>query len=114
MHEMSLTEGIIRVLEDQAVSQGFSRVRKLWVEVGQLSTVDADALSFCFEAIRDGSKIAAGAEMEIIRLPGQAWCMACGQTVVVEQRYDPCPLCGGESLQVTGGEEMRIKELEVD
>jgi len=114
MHEMSLTEGIIRILEDHAKSQAFTRVKTLWVEIGALSTVDPDALGFCFEAVRASSPVAAGAVMEIIRVPGQAFCMDCVQTVPIAQRFDACPSCGGNKLQVTGGGEMRIKELEVE
>lgn len=113
MHEMSLTEGIIRVLEEQAALQNYNRVKTVWLEIGQLSTVDPDSLRFCFEAIRTGT-IADGAALEIVSLPGQAFCMDCAKTVQVAQRYDNCPACGGEHLQVTGGDEMKIKELEVE
>jgi hydrogenase nickel incorporation protein HypA/HybF len=34
--------------------------------------------------------------------------------VRVAQRFDACPDCGGYQLQVTGGDELRIKELEVE
>ena len=60
------------------------------------------------------SGLAEGARLEIVELPGQAWCMQCAKTVRVQQRFHACPDCGGRQLQVTGGEEMRIKELEVD
>jgi len=40
--------------------------------------------------------------------------MSCGETVPVMERYDPCPQCGGYELQVTGGEDLRIKDLEVE
>jgi hydrogenase nickel incorporation protein HypA/HybF len=113
MHEMSLTEGVLRVLEEQAVSQKFSRVITLWLEIGELSTVDPESLKFCFEAIRVGT-LAEKANMEIIRVPGQALCMDCGKQVHVNERYASCPECGGEKLQVCGGDEMRIKELEVE
>ena len=113
MHEMSLIEGIIRVVEEQAAAQSFARVRAVWLEIGELSTVDPDALRFCFEAVRSGT-VADGAALEVIRKPGQAFCMDCGKTVHVAQRYDSCPDCGGDALQVTGGDEMRIKELEVE
>ena len=113
MHELSLTEGVLRVLEEQAVAQNFSTVRTVWLEIGELSTVDPEALRFCFEAVRTGT-LADGAKMEIIRTPGQALCMECGKQVHLAQRYDSCPDCGGESLHVTGGDELRIKELEVD
>ena len=114
MHEMSLTEGVIRVLEEQAEAQGFAKVKTVWVEIGDLSTVDADSLVFCFDAIRGNSPVTAEARMEIVRLPGQAWCMDCAKAVRIGQRFDACPECGGESLQMTGGDEMRIKELEVE
>lgn len=113
MHEMSLTEGILRILEEQAEAQGYHRVKTVWLEIGALSTVDPEALRFCFEAIRGGT-LADGARLEIARMPGQAFCMTCAKTVTVRQRYDSCPECGGESLQVTGGNEMRIMELEVE
>ena len=113
MHEMALTEGVLRLIEEQAAVQDFGRVRAVWLEIGELSVVDPEALRFCFEAIRGGT-IADGARLEIIRVPGQAFCMGCNTSVHVAQRYDFCPQCGGGSLQVTGGSEMRVKELEVE
>lgn len=113
MHEMALTEGILDLLEEQAKQQSFSRVRTIWLEIGELSTVDPEALVFCFDALRSGT-LADGAKVEIIRVPGQAFCLGCARTVALAQRYDCCPECGGEQLQVTGGDGMRVKELEVD
>jgi hydrogenase nickel incorporation protein HypA/HybF len=34
--------------------------------------------------------------------------------VIIKHLFDACSGCGSHQLQVTGGEEMRIKELEVD
>ncbi len=58
--------------------------------------------------------LAEGARLEIIQLPGEAWCMQCAKSVEVKQRFDQCPDCGGYQLQVTGGDQMQIKELEVE
>jgi hydrogenase nickel incorporation protein HypA/HybF len=35
-------------------------------------------------------------------------------TIVIGERYDPCSEMRSHQLQVTGGEELRIKELEVN
>ena len=113
MHEMSLCEGVLQILEDSARSQGFSRVKTVWLEIGALSGVDPEAMRFGFDAVMKGS-LADGASLEIIDLPGQAWCLPCGKPVGVKARYDACPECGSHQVQVTGGDEMRIKELEVD
>jgi len=54
-----------------------------------------------------------GAKLEIIEIPGRARCPACARDVQVEARYDDCPACGYYPLEIIAGEEMRIKELEV-
>lgn len=113
MHEMSLCEGVLQILEDHAVSQGFSQVKTVWLEIGALSGVDPEAMRFGFDVVMKGT-LADGAALEIIDLPGTAWCMQCGKSVAVKSRFDACPDCGSYQLQVTGGEEMRIKELEVE
>ncbi len=112
MHEMSLAEGVLQLIEDSARKQEFSKVSTVWLEIGQLSGVEVEAMKFCFDAVTRGS-VAEGARLEIIALPGTGWCMACAKTVAMSEVFGECPDCGGYQLQVTGGTEMRVKELEV-
>lgn len=113
MHEMSIAEGLIQLLEDQAHSQQFTRVKTLWLEIGPLAAVDAHALHFCFEAVARDT-LAEGARLEIIELPGRGWCLGCNALIPIRRRYDSCPQCGSHQVQVTQGDELRVKELEVD
>lgn len=113
MHEMALCEGIIGIVEEEARKRSFSKVNVVCLEIGALSHVAPEAMKFCFEAVA-AQTIARGARLEIVETPGIAWCMACSASVEIKQRYEPCPCCGGYQLQVTGGEEMRVRELEVD
>jgi len=113
MHEMSLAEGVLQILQDQGQAQNFSQVKTVWLELGELSHVDPDAIRFCFDAVTQDS-IAQGAKLEIIRTPGAAWCHDCSKTVAVSSLIDPCPECAGYKLQVTGGDDMRVHELEVE
>jgi len=112
MHEMSLCEGVLQILESEAEKQGFSKVKKVFLEIGDLSSVEPEAMLFCFDVVTRNS-LAEDADLIIVNVPGTAWCMQCSKTVIVKQRFDECPDCGGYQLQVTGGEEMKIKELEV-
>lgn len=113
MHEISLCESIIRIVEEQARTQGFSKVVCVRLEIGQLSGVELDALRFGFEVVSRHT-MADGAALEILREPGLAWCLPCARNVEIEQRFSPCPICGSHQLQVTGGDQMRIKDLEVE
>jgi len=113
MHEMALAEGVLQILQDQAREQNFQQVKTVWLEIGELSHVEPDALSFCFDAVVDGS-LAEGAKLEIISTPGKAWCHNCAKDVHVSDLTEACPLCRGYQLQMTGGDNMRVRELEVD
>ena len=113
MHEMSLCESVMQILEETARQQGFSRVKTVWLEIGELSGVEVEAMRFSFEVIRRNT-LADQAALEIINVPGSAWCLPCGKNVRIAQRFDACPDCGSYQLQVNGGDEMKIKELEVE
>lgn len=112
MHEMSLAQGVLQLMEEAARRDNFTKVATVWLEIGQLSGVEPQALAFCFDAVTRGS-IAQGARLEIMAVPGTGWCTACAKTVPMKQLFDECPQCGGYPLQVTGGTQMRVKELEV-
>ena len=55
MHEMSLAESVLQVIEDAARQQGFTRVRTVWLEVGQLACVERESLCFSFEQVTKAS-----------------------------------------------------------
>lgn len=112
MHEMSLCESLVQVIEEQAAAQGYSQVKTVFLEVGAFSGIETDALSFCFDVVCRGT-LADGAKLVIDEKPGTAWCFDCEREVEVTDRLDPCPHCQGISLQVKGGDQMQIKELEV-
>ena len=107
MHEMSLCESIMQIIEDEAQRQGFSRVTRVRLEIGRLSGVEIEAIRFGFDAVTHGS-LADGAALEIIELPGRAWCLPCGCEVEVRQRFDACPLCGSYQLQVVDGDAVTV------
>jgi len=112
MHEMSLMQSVVSILEEESARQNFTQVKVVWLEIGKLSHVEPEALRFCFDVVIKDT-IAEGARLEIVEIPGRAWCMNCSKPVDVTERFDACPDCGGYQLQMTGGDEMRIKELEV-
>lgn len=113
VHEMSLCEGVLRILEEQADVQNYSRVLKVTLEIGMLSPAVPESMEMCFEAVTRGT-LADGAALEIVRTPGEAWCKKCAVSVPVKERYSACPTCGGFDLVLRAGDGLRIKELEVD
>ncbi len=113
MHEMSICESIVSVIEQQAVAQSFRKVNMVRLEIGPLAGVEIAALRFSFDVVTRGS-VAQGARLEVIELPVHARCVACDKSIDVRTRFDACPICGGYQVQITGGDELRIKDVEVD
>jgi len=113
VHEMSLSQGMLELIENAARSDGFVRVRTVWLQIGRLATVEPEALRFCFDVVTRGS-CAEGARLEIESTPGKAWCLGCSESLLIEDPLAPCTKCGSYQLQVTGGDEMRVRELEVE
>ena len=112
MHEMSICEGILQILEDEAKRHVFTRVSKVRLEIGALAAVETEALLFSFDVVTRGT-VADGAELEVLDVEAKAWCFDCCETVLIASRLDDCPACKGSRLKATSGDELRIKDLEV-
>jgi hydrogenase nickel incorporation protein HypA/HybF len=110
MHELSLAGGILKVVEDAAARDGFTRVSRLVLEAGALAGVEVRALRFALEAIAPGTLLE-GAEVHIDEPAGRAFCLRCGESVIIASRADPCPDCGSHQLAPTGGLDLKVREL---
>ncbi len=113
MHEMALTESIVEIALEEAKKQGARRVTRVFLDVGALSCVEPEALEFCFSAVASGTA-AEGAALEIARIPGAGWCLDCERTVPLAERFGVCPECGRYRVQMTAGDEMKVREMEID
>ena len=112
MHELSICEGLLGILEDVARREGATRICRVRLRFGALAYVEPQALEFAFEAVTRGT-IAEGAELAFEVQPAEAHCDDCGHDFPVEARAVPCPRCGGNRLAIRGGTAMQLVALEV-
>lgn len=110
MHELSITQGMVDICEQHAKG---GRVTSVIVVIGALSGVVPEAVEFCFEACTRGTGLE-GAQLLIERVPGMGRCLDCGAAFPLAAYYDPCPGCGAYGIKIVSGEELRVKELEVE
>ena len=114
MHEMSLTESVVEILAEEGRRQGFARVKKVWLEIGALSGVEPEAMDLL---LRRGRARHFGGRRDARRSSarrGRAGAWTARRTVALAERFGACPECGGGQVQMTAGDEMRVKELEVE
>lgn len=112
MHEMSLMESVVEIACETARANDARAIRSIRLDVGVLSHVNPDSLTFCYEAIRRGT-LAEDAVLEINRIAGEGWCLDCGKTVALTERFGACPDCGNHRVQMTAGDELKIRDMEV-
>lgn len=113
MHEAGLAQSLVEIVLRHAQQAQAQRVRSVTVEVGVLASVMPQALETAFQVAVMGTP-AQEARFILVEKPGRAWCTACSRDVDVPDRLAVCPQCGSGQLLLTGGEELRVLELEVD
>lgn len=113
MHELSLAQNIMDIVEEQCHKNNVKKVTALWLELGALSCVEQSALEFCFDMITKET-IAENCKIHFIPIPAQAYCWQCEKIVTISIQQNACPHCGSIHLQRQSGDELRIKEIEVE
>ena len=108
MHELAITESIVAGVCERL---GDQRVTRVVLEIGKLSGVVPDAVRFCFDLCAEGTTLA-GAQLDIVEPSGRACCRTCGEEADVDDPLALCE-CGSADLDVRGGQELRIREVEV-
>ncbi len=113
MHELSLAMNLVEIIEAEAQTQRFTQVRGILLELGSLSCVEPEAMRLAFEVACRGTLVE-GAELQMEIQAGVARCFSCSEESPVSSFLEPCPRCGAMGMEAISGQQLRIKELEVE
>jgi hydrogenase nickel incorporation protein HypA/HybF len=115
MHEISLTQSLLDIVEEYACRERFVRVNVLKLSFGRLSCLDAGSLEFAFAVQARGTK-AEGARLEFDIRPAVVYCGHWGREATLAGCFELlCPRCSGNEVRLTGGtEELKLLEMDVD
>jgi hydrogenase nickel incorporation protein HypA/HybF len=109
MHELGITQNIVAIVTEHAKG---AKVQRVSLEIGKLSAIMPDAIRFCFDICTQGT-ILEGATLEILEIPGLGRCRQCGAKIDLDKPYGICS-CGSVQLDLITGEELKIKEIEIE
>ena len=115
MHELPVTESILKIILAHAEKNDVRRVVTIRLQVGKLSDLEDDWLQRYFDYVSRGTP-AEGARLEIERTPIRLECDDCGESYTVASAGEidaPCPGCGGSNARLVAGREYFIKNMEV-
>jgi hydrogenase nickel incorporation protein HypA/HybF len=113
MHEMSIAQGLLDIVKEEMEKHRATVLRSVRLNIGQLSAIVPESLSFCFEVMTTGTELeGARLEMEIIPLRGV--CRACKREFEIKNYAFECPYCSSRDIETVSGQELSIVEMEVD
>ncbi|AVH62063.1 hydrogenase maturation nickel metallochaperone HypA [Nostoc sp. 'Peltigera membranacea cyanobiont' 213] len=109
MHEFGITQNIVAIVTEHAKG---AKVQRVLLEIGKLSAIMPDAIRFCFDICTQGT-VLEGATLEIVEIPGLGRCRQCGAEIYLDKPFGICS-CGSVQLDLIAGEELKIKEIEIE
>ncbi|HOT91247.1 MAG TPA: hydrogenase maturation nickel metallochaperone HypA [Anaerolineae bacterium] len=112
MHELSITEEILRIVTTHAQQAGVARVTDIYLVIGDLTSFIDDSIQFYFELLSPGT-LAEGAALHFRRIKTRFRCRRCGQEFEPEGHNWTCPACGALGGDVTAGKEFYVESIEV-
>ena len=113
MHEMSIAVNILDIVKLELAKNDATGLKSIKLKIGAMTAVEPESLSFCFDAITEGTNLA-GARLDIEEIPVRGRCKNCFTEFELDRYFTtPCPGCGEASSELISGRELDIVSMEV-
>lgn len=115
MHELPITESILKVVLSHAEKNNAVKIVKIYLQVGMLSDLEDEWIQHYFDYLSKGT-IAEEAKLVIERMPVVLQCNECSESYEIEKTQISdysCPKCGKKNSRLVSGKEYYIKNMEV-
>ena len=114
MHELSVVFYIIDEVKKVAAENQISKISKVTVQLGEVSTVIPSYLEDCWNWARTKHDLLKEARMCIEPIRALSWCEDCGKIYPTIPQGKTCPYCNGLHTWLKQGSEFLIKEIEAE
>lgn len=113
MHELAIVQGVLDISCKAAAQNGAARITAIHIRMGDYCGVVPRLLREYF-AIAAAGTLAAGAALDLQRVPVTMGCRACGWQGQVSLHTVRCAACGGTDLKMLTGREFYVDNIEVE
>lgn len=113
MHELSITQSVLKITLQHAEKANAKRITDLHIVMGELSSMVDDSIQFYWDIIAKDT-IAEGATLHFRRVPAEFQCMSCFKKYRPTGDGYSCPNCGSVGAKIISGEEFYVEAIDVD
>jgi hydrogenase nickel incorporation protein HypA/HybF len=110
---MSIAQSLVDILHEEMENHNATTLKSVTLNVGKLSAIVPEALSFCFEIIVSGTNME-GAKLLMDIIPLKGVCRDCERPFEIEDYAFSCPHCDSPNIKTIAGQDLSIVEMEVD
>lgn len=112
MHEMSICQNLIKQVTRIANEHRPAKVKKIHLQVGPLSGVEAELLKTVFPIARLDT-LAADAELIVHAQPIRVKCRKCENQNDANLNDLSCAFCGNWQTELVSGDELLLERIEL-
>jgi hydrogenase nickel incorporation protein HypA/HybF len=113
MHELPITENIIDIITQKASDIQASRITRVDLVIGELSGFAPECIQFYFDFLSKDT-LAEGASLRCQIIPAKLRCRECSTTFSPENDGWSCPKCSSINVEIIGGQELYVDNMEVE
>jgi hydrogenase nickel incorporation protein HypA/HybF len=113
MHEFSIAENLIEIINQQIKKDNVKRVLGIKLRIGKLTSVSPDALTFAFKALSKDTSLEK-ADIGIESVPARVFCPICNKDFTLDEPIFICQKCGNIDLKLVSGRELLLESMEVE
>lgn len=113
MHELSITQNIIKISSEEALKHNASKVKEIRIKVGELSGLIPSCIQYYFDIASKGTPVE-GALLNIEKIPISIRCSDCNYEGNIKEKSYNCPLCESYNVKIVRGNEFLIDSMEVE
>jgi len=113
MHELSVTEEILRLAEKIAEEEQAVKVTDIYLEIGKLSGIIDESVTFYWNSLSKDT-LCEEAILHFTVLPARMRCVDCGMEYELEHDLIPCPTCKSMNIKIISGEEFTLRSVEIE
>ena len=120
MHEFSIADEIVKNVIDTARKNGGKKVLSIQLEIGELTHLNGEQVSFWIEELFKDS-VAEGAQVKVKTIKAGIRCKSCGYKGGMGSDQDSCrhlipascPRCNSFQIKIEKGRECILRKIQV-
>ena len=114
MHELGVVFHIADMVRDVAVENKATKIQKVVMQIGEVSTIVNDQLIDCWNWNANRTDLLRGCTLEIEPIKAVTYCEDCKKEYPTVEYGKTCPYCGSEHPYLIRGNEVLVKEIAVE